>query len=119
MNPILDAAAEVQRVFRKKRWRFCFIGALAAIRWGIIRTTYGVDVNLLVKFGKEREIIAGLLESLQPRIDDALEFSHCEIVSFCARRKTGSKWMFPWRPRVTKRRSLSALRRINSHHDAR
>lgn len=80
---VLDAAIEVQRFFRKKRWRFCIIGALAAIRWGVIRTTHDVDVNLLVKFGKEREIIAGLLEALPPRIDDALEFALRNRVVLC------------------------------------
>ncbi len=61
MIPILDAAAEVQRFFQKKRWRFCIIGALAAIRWGEIRTTHDVDISLPVKFGREGEIIDSLL----------------------------------------------------------
>jgi hypothetical protein len=71
------------RFFRKKRWRFCFIGALAAIRWGVIRTTHDVDVNLLVKSGKEREIVAGLLEAFQPRIENALDFALRNRVVLC------------------------------------
>jgi hypothetical protein len=33
VNPILETALEVQRFCRSRRWRFCFIGAIAVQRW--------------------------------------------------------------------------------------
>lgn len=84
MTPdVLDAAAEVQRILRKKRWRFCFIGALAAIRWGVIRTTHDVDASLIVKFGQEKKIIDSLLKELQPRFDESRDFALQNRVLLC------------------------------------
>ncbi len=40
MNPIFAAALEVQAFCRARRWKFCFIGALAVQRWGEPRLTH-------------------------------------------------------------------------------
>ena len=47
MNPILETALEVQRFCRSRRWRFCFIGAIAVQRWGEPRLTQDVDLTVL------------------------------------------------------------------------
>jgi hypothetical protein len=39
MNPILEAAVEVERVARAARFPFCFIGGIAVQRWGQPRMT--------------------------------------------------------------------------------
>jgi hypothetical protein len=44
-NPLLHAAAEIQRFFGEREWRFCFIGGLALLRWGQPRFTRDVDVT--------------------------------------------------------------------------
>ena len=54
MNPVLEAAAELQRFLESLRWRFCVIGGLAVLRWGQPRTTQDVDVSLERKRGKEK-----------------------------------------------------------------
>lgn len=47
MNPIFRAAVDVQRFCDSQGWRFCFIGALAVIRWGEPRLTQDVDLTIL------------------------------------------------------------------------
>ena len=47
MNPILETALEVQLFCRSRRWRFCFIGAIAVQRWGEPRLTQDVDLTVL------------------------------------------------------------------------
>lgn len=75
MNPILETALEVQRFCRARRWRFCFIGAIAAQRWGEPRLTQDVDLTVLSGFGSEPEFVDALLASFQGRIPDARDFA--------------------------------------------
>src|SRR4051794_34085174 len=83
MNALYAAAQEAQRVFRKKRWRFCIIGGLAVIRWGEPRATQDVDINLLTGFGKEEKFVTALLGMFPGRIPDAREFAFENRVLLC------------------------------------
>lgn len=75
MNPIYEAAAEVQAFCAKRRWPFCFIGGLAVQRWGEPRLTVDVDLTVLTGFGREPEFADALLERFPGRISDAREFA--------------------------------------------
>jgi hypothetical protein len=49
VNPILETALEVQRFCRARRWRFCFIGAIAVQRWVVLlegASGVPIDVSL-------------------------------------------------------------------------
>jgi hypothetical protein len=83
MTPLLAAAHEAQKFFRKKRWRFCIIGGLAVIRWGEPRATQDVDISLLTGLGKEEKIVDGLLSQFEGRIPDARQFALENRVLLC------------------------------------
>jgi hypothetical protein len=75
-NPLLRAAAELQRFFEAQHWRFCFIGGLALLRWGEPRFTRDLDVTLLTGFGSEERFIEPILSAgYSGRISDADEFA--------------------------------------------
>lgn len=75
MNPLYEAAKELQQFVHRKKWRFCVIGGLAVVRWGEVRATQDVDVSLLVELGDERKYAEALLKKFTSRIPDALEFA--------------------------------------------
>lgn len=75
MNPIFEAALDIQRACLTRGWRFCFIGAVAVQRWGEPRLTRDVDLTVLSGFGPEAEYVDALLASYRPRIADAREFA--------------------------------------------
>jgi hypothetical protein len=75
VNPIFQAALEIQQFFEAKKWRFCFFGGLATLRWGEMRTTEDVDINLLTAFGEEQRYIAAILERFKPRFAGAGDFA--------------------------------------------
>jgi hypothetical protein len=75
MNPLFEAALEVQRFFEERRWRFCFIGGLAVIRWGEPRATADVDVTLLTGLGREETYLTALLGRFGARRPDAADFA--------------------------------------------
>jgi hypothetical protein len=75
VNPILETALEVQRFCRSRRWRFCFIGAIAVQRWGEPRLTQDVDLTVLSGFGPEAEFVDALLAAYRARIPDGREFA--------------------------------------------
>jgi hypothetical protein len=75
VNPILETALEIQRFCRARRWRFCFIGAIAVQRWGEPRLTQDVDLTVLSGFGSESEFVDVLLASYQGRLPDARDFA--------------------------------------------
>ena len=75
MNPIFEAAREIQEFCRARRWRFCIIGGLAVQRWGEPRLTRDVDVTLLTGFGGEPAFVDGLLARFSPRLSDARDFA--------------------------------------------
>ncbi|MGH3720008.1 MAG: hypothetical protein ACRDRI_14445 [Pseudonocardiaceae bacterium] len=57
MNPILEAAAEVGGLCRKRSFRYCFIGGLAVLRWGEPRLTRDVDLTVIAGFGTEETVV--------------------------------------------------------------
>jgi hypothetical protein len=72
---VLRAAAELQAFCESQRWRFCFIGGLALLRWGEPRETIDVDLTLLTGFGGEETFVRKLLERFEARMPDAAEFA--------------------------------------------
>lgn len=75
MNPLYEAAIELQAFAEARGWKFCFIGGLALIRWGEERTTRDVDGTLLTGFENDESFARSLLQHFQPRIPDALAFA--------------------------------------------
>ena len=75
MIPVFQAAADLQKFCREREWPFCFIGALAVIRWGEPRATQDVDATILAGFGAEEPYIRELLEAFSARVDDAANFA--------------------------------------------
>ncbi|MDE0041441.1 MAG: hypothetical protein OXT74_05360 [Candidatus Poribacteria bacterium] len=75
MNPLFQAGLEFQQFIQEKKWRFCFIGGLAVIRWGEVRVTQDVDLSLLSGFGNEDTFVHSLLSQFKSRISDAEEFA--------------------------------------------
>ena len=75
MLEVYRAAADLQRRFRSRGWRFCLIGGLALQRWGEPRETIDVDVTLLTGFGEEQAFIDAILSWYQPRVADPASFA--------------------------------------------
>ena len=75
MNALIRAAADLQALCEANRWRFCFIGGLAVLRWGEPRETVDVDLTLITGFGHERDFVSVLTNAFPPRIDDAAGFA--------------------------------------------
>ncbi|MEI6669875.1 MAG: nucleotidyl transferase AbiEii/AbiGii toxin family protein [Acidobacteriota bacterium] len=75
MNPIFAAAIDVEHFCESQGWRFCFIGALAVIRWGEPRLTQDVDLTVLTGFGGEEHYIDALLHRFRGRREDARTFA--------------------------------------------
>jgi hypothetical protein len=75
MNPILEAAVEVERVVRAARFPFCFIGGIAVQRWGQPRMTADIDLTVITGFGDEERHVDVLLASLGGRLADARSFA--------------------------------------------
>jgi hypothetical protein len=65
----------VERFCVSQGWEFCFIGALAVIRWGEPRLTRDVDLTVLTGFGGEERYIDALLQRFAPRREDARLFA--------------------------------------------
>lgn len=75
MNPLFAAAVDVERFCEVRGWEFCFIGALAVIRWGEPRLTRDVDLTILTGFGGEERYVDELLRGFAPRREDARQFA--------------------------------------------
>ena len=75
MNALFRAAADLQALCEQERWRFCFIGGLAVLRWGEARETVDVDLTLLTGFGGEERYVTTLMSHFAPRVDDAVAFA--------------------------------------------
>lgn len=58
---IFDVAADIQRMFVRRDWRYCFIGGLALQRWGEDRVMQDVDVSLFTGFENEEAVVDALL----------------------------------------------------------
>lgn len=75
MLEVYRAAADLQRRFQEKGWRFCLIGGLALQRWGEPRETIDVDVTLLTGFGDEESFVRDILSWYEPRVADPAGFA--------------------------------------------
>jgi len=75
LNPLFRVAVDVQRFCDSQGWQFCFIGALAVIRWGEPRLTRDVDLTILTGFGGEERYIDALLRRFPARRADARQFA--------------------------------------------
>ena len=75
MNPLFEAALDLQQFCHDHQWRFCVIGGLAVQRWGEPRLTRDVDCTILTGFGRERAVIDPLLERYTGRVDDPRAFA--------------------------------------------
>ena len=75
MIPVFNAAADLEAFCAKKNWRHCFIGGLAAQRWGEPRFTRDAEATIYTGFGKEEEFIQPLLAKFDARISDAGQFA--------------------------------------------
>ncbi|MBN2007858.1 hypothetical protein JW960_00775 [candidate division KSB1 bacterium] len=75
MNYLFEAALEIQSFLEKREWPYYFIGALAVLRWGEIRTTQDVDLTVFVGFGNEHDCIQAFLDKFESRIPDAVDFA--------------------------------------------
>lgn len=80
MIALFQAAADLQAVCEAHRWRYCFIGGLAVLRWGEARETVDVDLTLLTDFADEARYINVLLEHFAPRRADAAAFARTHRV---------------------------------------
>lgn len=75
MLEVYRAAADLQRRFQERGWRFCLIGGLALQRWGEPRETIDVDVTLLTGFGGEEAFVREILAWYEPRVADPARFA--------------------------------------------
>jgi hypothetical protein len=75
MNGLFDAALEVQQFMQARDWPFCMIGGIAVLRWGEVRMTQDVDLNLLTGFGGEEPYIRALMQTFRGRIPNADSFA--------------------------------------------
>jgi hypothetical protein len=75
MIEIIRAAVELQAFCEARAWRYCFIGGVAALRWGEPRETVDVDLTLVTGFGGEEPYIKELIGQFEPRIPNAAQFA--------------------------------------------
>jgi hypothetical protein len=75
MKSLFLLAAELERFFQERRWRYCFIGGIANQRWGRPRTTVDVDVTLLTGLGTEETYVDELLSNYSARVPDPKAFA--------------------------------------------
>jgi hypothetical protein len=75
VNKLFEAANEVCGFMEAQKWKYCIIGGLAVIRWGEIRATLDVDLNLLTGFGDEEKYAKTLLANFRGRVENALDFA--------------------------------------------
>ena len=60
MTEGIRGAAELQALCERRRWRYCFIGGLAVLRWGEPRETVDVDLTQWTGFAGDDEFIHAL-----------------------------------------------------------
>ena len=75
MNPLFEAAVDIQRFIESRAWRSSVIGGLAVQRWGEPRQTRDVDVALLTGMGNEADFVDPLLAHYTGRRPDARAFA--------------------------------------------
>ena len=62
VNPVIEAALELQAFCKQQKWRFCFIGGIAVQRWSEPRFTNDADLTLVCDFGDEDRFLTPLLQ---------------------------------------------------------
>jgi hypothetical protein len=80
MSDYYASAAEFEAFCRARRWRFCFIGGLAVLRWGLPRMTLDVDISLLTGYENTPAYIDELLRHFPARMTDAAAFARAHRV---------------------------------------
>lgn len=75
MVEVIRTAFEVQAFLIEHDWPFAFIGGVANLAWGEVRSTVDVDASLFTSFTNEREIASTLLAHFEARHPDALNFA--------------------------------------------
>ena len=75
MNPLFQAASEIQQTLHDRAWPFCFIGGLAVMRWGEMRMTQDIDLCLLCGFGNEEKYVDALTARYPSRVNDPVSFA--------------------------------------------
>lgn len=75
MKALFLLAAELDRFFQQRQWRYCFIGGIANQRRGQPRTTVDVDITLLTGLGTEETFVDELLSNYSARIPDPRSFA--------------------------------------------
>jgi hypothetical protein len=75
MNPLLDAALQLQQFCQRQNWQFCYIGGLAVQRWGEPRLTQDADMTLLTGFGGEPAYVDALLQQYKGRLPETRQFA--------------------------------------------
>ncbi|MBM4032469.1 MAG: nucleotidyl transferase AbiEii/AbiGii toxin family protein [Planctomycetes bacterium] len=75
MNPLCEAAVELQDFMAQRGWRFCLIGGLAVQRWGEPRLTRDIDLTLMTGIDHEEGFIRELLARFAPRLEDPERFA--------------------------------------------
>jgi hypothetical protein len=71
VNPVFEAALELQAFCEARAWHYCFIGGLVVTRWGEPRATADADLTLLTGFGNEETFVDALLGSFRARMPEA------------------------------------------------
>ena len=75
MNPIFEAALEIQQLCLERDWKFCFFGAIAVQRCGEPRLTQDVDLTILTGFGLEEAYVEALLDRFKCRLENCRDFA--------------------------------------------
>lgn len=75
LGPVFDAALAAQAACEKIDLKFCVIGGVALQRWGEPRFTADADLSVLVEPGQEDIVASALLERLEARVDNPLDFA--------------------------------------------
>jgi hypothetical protein len=80
LNPVYEAAWEVQLFCLAHQWKFCFIGGVAVQRWGEPRVTLDADLTLITGFGDESDFTQPLLAKFAARRPNAAQFAQVNRV---------------------------------------
>jgi hypothetical protein len=75
IEDVFAAALSIQSFCHSQKWKFCFIGGLAVLRWGTPRVTQDADLTLLADFGTEMPFIDAILKTFVPRVPNAKAFA--------------------------------------------
>jgi hypothetical protein len=75
VNPVFEAALEVQGALVADGADYCFIGGIAVQRWGEPRLTRDADLTIMSRFREDERRVDYLLQRFATRREDAREFA--------------------------------------------